>query len=626
VHFLHARTRRDDERGAVLILGALFAAVAIVAAALSVDIGSLVMRKRTNQRVADLASLDGVRGLTAATEQRKSIEQLAVASAARNGFTTAWTANACPLGGTAAKFFGSDPSSWLTVEVGTETTGTTGGFAPQPCPISYDAESFIASTLGSTVNAVRVVVSSPVAFDFMPGGGRETATGVSTLEVYPGTPPTNPTPGTSGSNKAKVRIGSTAVSINATQASLLNTIFSTTGNPTGTPLGNPPGNLAITALGYQGLATTTISLEELATELGINAGTVDQVMTADFGYDQLLTAAATILDRNNQDQASVTVAEIYSRTIGLDFDARHQDIDLSQFVDGVSGNVTTFDGSSIAQTQVNVLQLLQGAAMVADGDHLATIPLTGTVPLPTGATVANAQVQIIEAAQESPYAAATQSADTAQLRVALTLRIPVSVAGLGVLNVDLPVNIEGGGAIATMSDIACQAAAVVPDYVRVSGATRPLSAQTGGWSVSALAGVVTISANPGSVVTSTGSSGGPWDVPPTFTDVHSVTPAALPGLTLSSSAITVGGVLPLGVTAGTVTNAIATTVNPVLAQLGSTIMPSLYQALGVGYGSADISVFDANTATPPVCVPGTPGTSGTSGTDPSYGDLPVLTE
>ena len=619
MRLVRTRVARSDERGAVLILGALFASIAIIAAALSVDIGSLVLRKRTNQRIADLASLDGVRGLSAAAPQRPVVEALAIASAARNGFTVDTATRSCPLGEDGATCTADGGARWMRIEVGQESAT---GFVPTTCPVLPLTETL----LPTTNDAVRVVVSSPVAFNFAPGGSRETATGVSKLPVDPGTPPTGPTPGTSGSNKAKIAIGSTAVSINATQASLLNTVFSTTGNPTGVPLGNPPGNLAITALGYQGLATATLSLEELATELGISAGTVDQVMTAGFGYDQLLTATANILDRNNQDQASVTVSEIYSRTIGLDFPSRHQDIDLGQFVSGVSGDAQTFNGSSIADTRVNVLQLLEGAAMVADGDHLATVPLTGTVPLPTGATVASAQVQIIEAAQQGPYAPATQTVDTAQLRVALTLRIPVSVTGLGVLNIDLPVNIEGGGATATMSQISCQPTATVPDYVRVSAVTRALSAQTGGWSVSALAGAVTISANPGSLVTSSGSSGGPWDVPPTFTDVHSVTPAALPGLTLASSAITVGGVLPLGVTAATVADAVSTAVNPVLAQLGGTIMPPLYQALGVGYGSADVSVSDSNTATPPVCVPGTTGTPGTPGTPDSYGNQPTLTE
>jgi uncharacterized membrane protein len=618
VHVLRRRSARRDERGAVLILGALFASVAIVAAALSIDIGSLVLRKRTNQRVADLASLDGVRGLEAAAPQRPVVESLAVASAGRNGFTVDPATRTCPFGASGATYTADGGARWMRIEVGKETAT---GFQPTTCP----AVPLLEALFPVSNDAVRVYVSSPVSFDFMPGGGRETASGVSTLAVNPGTPGT-PGSSTPASNGAAVRVGSTAVSINATQASLLNAVFQTTGNPVGTPLGNPPGNLAITALGYQGLAGVNVSLEELATQLGISAGTVDQVVNAGFGYDDLLTATAVILDRNNQDAASATVSEIYSRTIPLDFDARHQNINLSQLVNGVSGNTQTFNGSTVAQTEVNVLELLRGAAVLADGDHLLTVPLTGTVPLPTGATVASANVQIIEAAQSSAWGPAIQTADTAQLRTTLSLTVPVSVVGLGVLNIVVPVSIDGGGATATMTGINCQPAATVPDSVVAQAQTRALSAQTGAWSVSALLNTVTISGAAGSVVSTPLSSGGPWTYPPDFTALHSVSPAGLPGLTVSASSITVGGLLPLGVTAATVTSTIANTLNSVLAQLNSTIMPTLYSALGVGFGSADVSILNStNSTTPPSCTPGTTVAS-VPPTPDSYGDLPVLTE
>ena len=600
-----------DERGAVLILGALFAGIAVLAAALAIDVGALVLEKRTNQRIADLASLDGVRGLTAAAPQRPVVESLAIASAERNGFSVDPATRSCPFGANGATYTADGGARWMRIEVGKQTAT---GFAPTTCP----AAAILETLFPVTNDAVRVFVSSPVGFNFAPGGGRETASAVSALDVNPG----NPGQTTTGSNRAAVEVGSTGVSVNATHASLLNTIFQTTGNPTGVPLGDPPGNLAVTALGYQGLADATFSLEELATELGISAGTVDEVLAADFGYDELLTAAALIADRNNQDEVAVTITEIEERTIPLDFDARHQDIDFSQLLAGVSGGAETFNGSSVADTQLSVLELLEGAAMLADGDHLLSVPLTGTVPLPTGATVASASVQVIEAPRQSLWGPAQQSAETAQLRATLTLRVPVSVAGLGVLNIDLPVDIEGGGATATMTDIECQPTATVPDWVTVEAVTRALSANTGGWSTSALGGLVTISANPGSVVTAPGSPGGPWDVLPDFTTVHTVAPASLPSLTVGSSAITVGGVLPLGVTAGTVTSTIVNTLNPVLAQLNSTIMPTLYQALGVGFASADVSVPDLTSSTPPQCTPGTT----TPPTPASYDDLPVLTE
>lgn len=624
MRLLRQRAARRDERGAVLILAAVFAAVAIVGAALSIDIGALVLEKRSNQRVADLASLDGVRGLSGA-DKRQTAEQLVVESARRNGFETTWVAGQCSAlqpGNTGATFVGSDARE-LIVEIGNATSSS--AFVPLPCPVAgYAAEQLLFDTgLLPAPNAVRVTASSPVGFKFMPGSQVETASAVSVLDVATSTN-TTPDVTTPGSNAAAVNVGSTAVGISATHAALLNTIFQVTGNPVGPPLGNPPGNLNITALGYQGLANVTMSLEELATELGISAGTVDDVLSADFGYDDLLRATALIADRNNQDEVAVTITEIEDRTIPLDYDARHQDIDFGGLIEGVTGGAETFNGSSVAQTELNVLELLQSATYLADGDHLLTIPLTGTVPLPTGATVASVNVTMIEAAQQSGYGPAQQVAKTAQLSATLVLQVPVAITGLGVVNIDLPVDIQGGQAIATITDIPCQAAATVPDHVRVEAVTQALASNTGGWSTSALDGLVTISANPGPVVSSPGSTGA-WNVPPDFTAVYSVPTAPLATPTVSPSAITVGGVLPIGVTAGAVATTIVDTLNPVLAQLNSTVMPVLYQSLGVGFSSADVTVEDLTSATPPACVPGT-FTPGTTTTVSNYGVLPILTE
>jgi Flp pilus assembly protein TadG len=52
-----------DERGAVLVIPVVGVVPAVVAAALAVDLGSLAHEKRSDQKVADLAALDAVRGL-----------------------------------------------------------------------------------------------------------------------------------------------------------------------------------------------------------------------------------------------------------------------------------------------------------------------------------------------------------------------------------------------------------------------------------------------------------------------------------------------------------------------------------------------------------------------------------
>jgi uncharacterized membrane protein len=637
-----SRWRRRDDRGAVLILGALFAAVAIVAAALSVDIGSLALSKRANQRIADLASLDGVRGLSAAPPQRDDVERIALASVERNGFeidSATATRSCTPLVDDGATYTTPDGSKWVTIELGKYTVGADDNFVPVKCPATAALEAL----LPVDADAVRVVVSSPVSFNFMPGGGRETASAVSKLGTSTPVVPTTTTtlgttttvPPTPGSQTGGVRVGSRMASINTTQAAVLNALLGQVNNPLGTPLGNPPGNLNISAVGYDGLAAASMSIDELATELGINAGTVDQVMNAQFSYADLLSAMAVIADRNNQDQVAVTLQQLQTYSIPLDYDARHQTITLDQLA-VVTGGAQTFNGSSVADGSLNVLELVRGGAVLADGDHLVSVPLSASTGglLPTGVTSATASIQLIEAAQYGyGVVPGLPPVSTAQLRTTLTLSVPVNLGSLGSITVNVPVNIEGGGATATAAQVLCSGSTPVSETI--AAAANTLTGQTGAWTATVKIGLVNvpISAAPGAPVTSNGTSG-THDFTPNFTDVATVTPAQLGSLTLTSSMITASG-LPLGVSLSSITDPIVSTVNPVLAQLNNTVMGPLYDALGVGFASADYSPTQPSGLTQPTCTPSTPGSTSTTTTTtpaptttvaPTYSGVPVLVD
>lgn len=56
--------RASGERGSVLILSTVCLVIAMLAAALAVDLGRLASDKRTDQKIADLAALDAARDLT----------------------------------------------------------------------------------------------------------------------------------------------------------------------------------------------------------------------------------------------------------------------------------------------------------------------------------------------------------------------------------------------------------------------------------------------------------------------------------------------------------------------------------------------------------------------------------
>jgi uncharacterized membrane protein len=68
------------ERGAILVLSAAGMVLALIASALAIDIGRLAQAAREDQKIADLAALDAIRG------DVTQFQSLAEASAVRNGF------------------------------------------------------------------------------------------------------------------------------------------------------------------------------------------------------------------------------------------------------------------------------------------------------------------------------------------------------------------------------------------------------------------------------------------------------------------------------------------------------------------------------------------------------------
>ncbi|HEX2048444.1 MAG TPA: pilus assembly protein TadG-related protein [Acidimicrobiales bacterium] len=128
-----AGTRRPgDERGAILIISTIGVVVAVIATALSVDLGRLAQERRRNQKVADLAALDAVHDLA----QR---QPRAEASAARNEFPTG-------------------PGYSVVADLGKMVAG-----------------SFVVDPAG---DAVRVTVTSPFDNAFLPGSRTVSASAI----------------------------------------------------------------------------------------------------------------------------------------------------------------------------------------------------------------------------------------------------------------------------------------------------------------------------------------------------------------------------------------------------------------------------------------------------------------
>ena len=159
-----ARPRRD-ERGAVLVMSVAGLLLALVASALSVDIGRQVLERREDQAVADMVALDAVRDLA---DPQGAAEQAAL----RNGFDP------------------SAPGSSLVAERG--TLDAANNFTPDPAG-----------------RAVRVTVGSTMDYVFAPGSASLSARAVARMS----------------DRTAMFGIGSTLATVNASYAPVINPVL-----------------------------------------------------------------------------------------------------------------------------------------------------------------------------------------------------------------------------------------------------------------------------------------------------------------------------------------------------------------------------------------------------------------
>jgi uncharacterized membrane protein len=164
LRWLKGRVRRDDERGAILVMAAAALVVMTVSAALSVDIGRLAVERRKVQAVADLAALDAVRNIGSAST-------VAQQTALRNNWDPAAAGHT------------------FTVELG-----------------SLDASRTFQSGVGST--AVRVTALSLVKYAFETGQRTVRSSAVAALH-----------------DESGFSLGSTLAALNTSNATMLNKII-----------------------------------------------------------------------------------------------------------------------------------------------------------------------------------------------------------------------------------------------------------------------------------------------------------------------------------------------------------------------------------------------------------------
>lgn len=581
---LFARARRREERGAILVLSTVGLVIAMIAAGLAIDLGRIAQAARDDQRIADMAALDASRVVPA------DYPVAAAASAARNG-----------LPGDAT----------ITAIEGVKTDGQ--------CVASP----------GSGTVCVTVTTPHKNAFPFL--GGRDSVTRTAMAGA--------------GNAIGTVRVGSSLASASGTippmELLMLNKVFSTL-------LG---GSYNINAVGWQGVAAGTVDYGLLTSELAnvtgkstFNAGTPDEVLNTTFTAKQLMTATANVLNRNGTTTAGTNVLGLANgiNTVGTSLTQDLKLYDLFNF-----GSVVVGNKQDVANAQLNVFNLIRGAAILADGDHFASFNLSVAdiigPAIPGGFTNAKVSMGLIEAPQTSYPGPAGKdaggiyhtSAHTSQIRIKLDVTIRVAltealtttvlggVLNLPIVNTLLPAGslvnatfsyfLNAGNAHAYLEAIRCGSSAV-PTGVDIKGVTDVSTSKLGLVSdtnlrnqlavpvpgtqtvISLVAGLVNVK--------TTGAIGS--DIPGNPGVIRTFTPPydgstsqQVPGTMLSLPALAntqlVVDPLVIGLDSDGLIgdlvqgiNSTGLTFNQNAPGVTTTILKPLYDALGLSFGTADL--------------------------------------
>ena len=400
---LEARRGRD-ESGVVLVIVALSMTMFMAATALSVDIGRIVVTNRHLQVIADVTAMDAVTLLNGSPVASvvTAVDNEAVAAATRNGFVTATN--------------GGRAGNTLTVALG-DWDPTHSTFTPLPNTDTTDIP-----------NAVQVRAGAILDYVFQVGSATLARAGSATTVAPP--------PGGAVGPLAGFSIGSYLASFDSTQVTVLNALFRRAFGPP----------VSLTAVGYQGLATTSIQLKELA-DVDSSIGSVSNLLSGtisakkwlvDIAADLAEDANALVGQGNASAAATVEADQNIINNLATSA-TTSASVQLCRIVD-VDSSCTPSD-SSAGSASVNLLSLVTGLAEVADGSS------GFSVTLGVGETV-QVSTSLVQPAVVEPPSPIGKSLSTQQVTTSLTMN-------LGPGNT-LTVASSGAQGTATLASITCE--------------------------------------------------------------------------------------------------------------------------------------------------------------------------
>ncbi|NHC22710.1 hypothetical protein G6553_05910 [Nocardioides sp. IC4_145] len=386
-------------------------AVLVLIAAFAVDLGMQRVARRDMQAVADVVAMDlsrELKGQSTGTILDSAAFKTAVAqSVARNDDNILGAAPTLlvEVGLVSATSF--IPTGSLTHRAGDSAVGTVTKTTP-----------------GALPNAVRVTANGGVDFAFTSGRGDVSRTAVSTTQSY-----------------ACFRVGSYALSVdpgnpNDPESKLINAL-----------LGDA---LNVTAIGYHGLADANISLAGIAAAL--NVGSPEGLAAVEgLTVRHLVEVSAAVLLREaGAVTADVSLLQSLQEKASVLLDAT---IDLDRVL-----TLTTASPAALA-TDINVLDLLAGAVLVANGENLLK---TGVIWNEPAISKGEVLLQVIEAPRQGCGPIGTKvSTSQVKLHTTIELQPGSKLWNLDVVKVDgkvpLVVDVDVAKADATLTRIKCGA-------------------------------------------------------------------------------------------------------------------------------------------------------------------------
>ncbi|MGH9277687.1 MAG: pilus assembly protein TadG-related protein [Acidimicrobiales bacterium] len=550
---------RRDERGSILVMATAGIVVALIAGALSIDLGTLAVEARRNQRVADLAAIDSSRMLpsnptTAAQE-----------SATRNGFDYTQTGWALTV-------------QWATSKLGPFTSDT-GQLA--------------------TALVVKVTATSTHQNDLpYVGGGQIVSRSAMATTV--------------GDPIGAVRVGSSAATVTSGGTVLNRLLTQTVG-----------GSYNLSAVGWNGLAAGNVNFERFATALGYSVANPNTVLDASFKYRTLLDAAVTALNADGSPSSITaatflgTIASQVSATAGADIKLRDL-IDISGDVsDGDDVADVVFNVKDMVMGGLILADTDHLATMDLTATDIPGLPGTG-VTVKFGLIEAP---QTAVGAQKDGNGGYHTIARTAQVKLLVELKVNLSLAaGLITVPLTVPYYIDAAYAEGKLDTIHCTDGTLTPTSVDIYGETQIArtyvgsvtepSLSTPGASVAATGQLGAVSVNLGvllgtvSVTVSTtgtvasasvpGHSGTVSFSPPyAGTETHVIpgaTTVPLPSLAVGNLDVQLNGagLVTLGISVDVVKNAVVSLLSPLVTPLNNNLVAPLTSALGLSIGAGDL--------------------------------------